>query len=72
MAPDKPATLPRLPSPLHAATVQVTPPVMVKELVDPLPDVHQIEAALIGIKTVDGNQCNSKARKQKRSRRRRI
>ena len=54
IAPDKPKTLPKLPTPVHVATLQVTPPVIVKSIVAPPPDVHQIEAAVIGIKTVEG------------------
>ncbi|MDE3183393.1 MAG: energy transducer TonB [Bacteroidota bacterium] len=54
IAPDKLKALPKLPHPIHFATVKVTQPLIVKEVTDPPPDVHQIEAAMIDIKTVDG------------------
>ncbi len=53
---DKPKTLPKLPTPVHVATVKVTPPTIVKDklVINPPPDLKQIEAALIDVKTIDG------------------
>jgi protein TonB len=56
IAPDEPKALPKLPTPVHVATVQVTRPEIVKDhlVVTPPPDIHQIEAAVIDLKTIDG------------------
>ena len=51
---EKPKSLPKLPTPVHIATVPYTRPVIVKKIVEPPPDFHQIEAAVIGVKKVDG------------------
>jgi protein TonB len=51
---EKPKPLPKLPTPVHVATVQVTKPVIVKKIEVPPPDIHQIEAAEIDVKTVAG------------------
>lgn len=51
---EKPKPLPKLPTPVHVATVQYTHPVIVKKIVEPPPDIHQIEAAIIGVKKVEG------------------
>jgi protein TonB len=51
---EKPKALPKLPTPVHVATVQVTNPVIVKKIVVAPPDIHQIEAAEIDVKTVEG------------------
>ena len=42
-APDKPKTIPKLAAPMHVATLQVTPPVIAKNIVTPPPDIHQIK-----------------------------
>lgn len=54
--PDKPKELPKLPTPVHVATLQVTRPEIVKDhlVVTPPPNIHQIEAAVIDVKTIDG------------------
>jgi protein TonB len=51
---EKPKALPKLPTPVHLKTLQVTTPVIVKKIETPPPDVHQIEQAIIGIKNIDG------------------
>jgi protein TonB len=51
---EKPKALPKLPTPVHVATVQLTKPVIVKKIEVPPPDIHQIEAAEIDVKTVEG------------------
>ena len=51
---EKPKPIPKLPTPVHLATVPYTHPVIVKKIVEPPPDIHQIEAAIIGVKKVDG------------------
>jgi len=52
--PEKPKPLPKLPVPVHVATVQLTKPVIVKKIEVPPPDVHQIEVSQIDVKTVAG------------------
>jgi protein TonB len=52
--PEKPKALPKLPVPVHVATVQVTKPVIVKKIEVPPPDIHQIEVSQIDVKTVAG------------------
>ena len=56
MAPDEPKTLPKLPRPVHVATLKVSTPEIVKDhlVVAPPPTIHQIETAVIGLKTVEG------------------
>ncbi|MGN6265236.1 MAG: energy transducer TonB [Ginsengibacter sp.] len=51
---EKPKPFPKLPTPVHVATVQVTKPVIVKKIEVPPPDIHQIQAAEIDVKTVAG------------------
>ena len=54
---DQPKPLLKLPPPpVHVATLKVTPPTIVKDnlVIETPPDVKQIEAALIGVKTIDG------------------
>ena len=51
---EKPKPLPKLPTPVHLATVPYTRPVIVKKIVEPPPDIQQIEAAVIGVKKVEG------------------
>lgn len=51
---EKPKPLPKLITPVHVATVQYTKPVIVKKIIVPPPDMHQIEAAVIGLKTIEG------------------
>ena len=54
--PDKPKTLPKLPTPVHVATLKVNLPEIVKDpLVEtPPPTTHQIEAAVTGLTSVEG------------------
>ncbi|MEO8820680.1 MAG: energy transducer TonB [Ginsengibacter sp.] len=57
MAVDKPKPLPKLPTPpVRKATLQVTRPTIIKDklVTETPPDVKQIEAAIIGVKTIDG------------------
>lgn len=59
MAVDKPKPQPKLPTPpIRVATLQVTLPTIVKDKLvsETPPDVKQIEAAIIGVKTVDGSK----------------
>ena len=53
---DKPKSLPKIPTPVHVATIQVSTPEIVKDhlVVTPPANIHEIEAAVIGLKTVDG------------------
>ncbi|MEO6893772.1 MAG: energy transducer TonB [Ginsengibacter sp.] len=54
METEKPKSFPKLPTPVHLATVPYTRPVIVKKIVEPPPDIHEIEAAVIGVKKIDG------------------
>ncbi len=54
IAENKPKSIPKLLKPVHVATLQVTTPVIVKKLVTPPPDIRQIDAADIGLQTIDG------------------
>jgi len=56
IAPDSPKPLPKLPARVHVTTLQVSTPEIVKDhlVVTPPPNIHEIEAAVIGLKTVDG------------------
>jgi len=56
IAPDKPKALPKLPTPVHVATEQVSTPEIVKDhlVTTPPPDVHEIENAMIGLQKIDG------------------
>lgn len=53
---DKPKTLPKLRTPVHLATLQVTTPQIVKDhlVPTPPPNVREIENALIGLQKIDG------------------
>lgn len=51
---EKPKPLPKLTTPVHVATVQYTKPVIVKKIIVPPPDIRQIEAAMISVKTIEG------------------
>ncbi|HSN08463.1 MAG TPA: energy transducer TonB [Hanamia sp.] len=56
IAPDKLKALPKLPPPVHVATLKVSTPEIVKDplVITPPPTIHQIETAVIGLKTVEG------------------
>ncbi len=56
VAPDKPKTLPKLPTPVHVATEKYSTPEIVKDhlVTTPPPDVHEIEKAIIGLQKIDG------------------